>query len=143
MPTQELYRGRLIDHVQLVVNDLEASRAFYGAIFEVLGIPITDIDGAQFFVADELGVSSKDSPAANGRATGPTHLAFQAKDRAMVDAAYAAGLAAGGTDNGKPGERDYHPGYYAGFLLDPDGNNIETVHHGEATYSAPYVKVSF
>lgn len=61
----------------------------------------------------------------------------------MVDAAYQAALGAGGTDNGKPGERDYHPGYYAGFMLDPDRNNIEVVHHGEAEFSAPYVKVSF
>ncbi|MGX7925714.1 VOC family protein [Tsuneonella sp. HG094] len=143
MEAQELYRGRLIDHVQLVVADLQASRTFYGAILDVLGIPIIDVAEAQFFWADELAISSKDSPAAVGRLTGPTHLAFQAKDREMVDAAYAAGLAAGGRDNGKPGNRDYHPGYYAAFLLDPDGNNIEAVFHGEAQFSAPYVKITF
>ena len=64
--------------------------------------------------------------------TGPTHLAFQAPDRATVDRFLAAAVAAGGKDNGAPGERPYHPGYYAAFALDPDGNNIEVVHHGPA-----------
>ena len=57
----------------------------------------------------------------------------------MVDRFHAAAIAAGGQDNGKPGERDYHPGYYACFVLDPDGNNIEAVNHGPATRSAPSV----
>ena len=143
MATMELYRGRLIDHVQLVVADLAASRKFYGAIMDVLGIEVHDETDAGFFWADELAVSSKESPAAVGKLTGRTHLAFQARDRAMVEAAYRAALDAGGMDNGKPGERPYHPGYYAGFMLDPDGNNIEVVHHGKAEFSAPYVKVSF
>lgn len=144
METMELYRGRLIDHVQLVVADLDASWTFYSAIMEVLGVEMHDErEKAQFFWADELAISSKDSPAAAGKLTGPTHLAFQAKDHAMVDAFYKAGLAAGGKDNGKPGERAYHPGYYAAFLLDPDGNNVEAVHHGEAEFSAPYVKITF
>ena len=69
--------------------------------------------------------------------------AFQAGDRAMVEAFYQAGLAAGGRDNGAPGERPYHPGYYAAFLLDPDGNNIEAVYHGEARRSAPSVEIAF
>jgi catechol 2,3-dioxygenase-like lactoylglutathione lyase family enzyme len=60
-----------------------------------------------------------------------------------VDAFHAAALAAGAKDNGAPGERPYHPGYYAAFVLDPDGNNIEAVHHGEATFSAPSVKITF
>jgi catechol 2,3-dioxygenase-like lactoylglutathione lyase family enzyme len=138
----ELYRGRLIDHVQLVVADLAASRRFYGAVMEVLGIEIHDEAEAKFFWADELAISSADSPAAVGKLTGRTHIAFQAKDRAMVDAFHAAGLKAGGADNGAPGERSYHPGYYGAFLCDPDGNNIEAVYHGEATFSAPYVKVT-
>jgi len=61
----------------------------------------------------------------------------------MVDAFYKAGLDAGGTDNGAPGERPYHSGYYAAFLLDPDGNNIEAVFHGEAKRSAAAVEISF
>ncbi|MET3522999.1 VOC family protein [Mesorhizobium abyssinicae] len=138
----ELYRGRLIDHIQLVVRDLKASRRFYGAVFDVLGIPVGG-EAEDYFWADELFVSSVDSRAAQGVLTGRHHLAFQAKDRAMVDAWYKAGLAAGGEDNGAPGERPYHPGYYAAFLLDPDGNNIEAVFHGEAKRSAAAVEISF
>ncbi|TPJ73624.1 VOC family protein [Mesorhizobium sp. B2-6-2] len=138
----ELYRGRLIDHLHLVVRDIEASRRFYSSLFEVLGIPIGG--GAEdHFWADELFVSTPDSRSAQGVLTGRHHLAFQAKDRAMVDAFYHAGLAAGGKDNGAPGERRYHPGYYACFLIDPDGNNIEAVFHGPAKRSADAVVVSF
>jgi len=138
----ELYRGRLIDHIQLVVRDLKASRRFYGAVLEVLGIPVGG-EAEDYFWADELFVSSADSRAAQGVLTGRHHLAFQARDHAMVDAWYKAGLAAGGKDNGAPGERPYHPGYYAAFLLDPDGNNIEAVFHGEAKRSAAAVEISF
>lgn len=138
----ELHRGRLIDHLQLVVRDLKASRRFYEAVLNVLDIPIGGA-GDDYFWADELFISSPDSPAALGKLTGRHHLAFQAKDRAMVEAFYKAGLEAGGTDNGAPGERSYHPGYYAAFLLDPDGNNIEAVHHGPASRSADSVKITF
>ncbi len=144
METMELYRGRLIDHVQLVVADLDASWTFYAAIMDVLGIEMHDErEKAKFFWADELAVSSQDSDAAIGKLTGRVHLAFQAKDHAMVETAYRAALDAGAQDNGKPGDRPYHPGYYGAFMLDPDGNNIEVVHHGEAKFSAPYVKVEF
>ena len=61
----------------------------------------------------------------------------------MVDAFYRAALAHGGTNNGAPGERAYHPGYYAAFVLDPDGNNIEAVFHGDAQRSAASVKITF
>ena len=70
------------------------------------------------------------------------HLAFQAADRAMVDRFHAAGLAAGGRDNGPPGERDYHPCYYGAFLLDPDGNNIEAVFHGPHARSSDAVTIT-
>jgi len=139
---QELHRGRLIDHIQLVVRDLRASRAFYEAILEVLDIPIGGT-ADQHFWADELFVSTVDSAEAQGVLTGRHHLAFQARDRAMVDAFYAAALAHGGRDNGAPGERSYHPGYYAAFVLDPDGNNVEAVYHGEATRSAASVRITF
>ena len=142
METQELHRGRLIDHVQLVVRDLAASQAFYGAVFEVLKVPMAGA-GNDYFWADELFVSTANSDAAQGQLTGRHHLAFQAQDRAMVDAFHKAALANGGKDNGAPGVRDYHPGYYAAFALDPDGNNIEAVYHGEARRSAPSVKVTF
>ena len=81
--SSEFHLGRLIDHVHLVVADLEASRRFYRAA-----------------------------------------------------------LAAGGRDNGAPGERAYHPGYYAAFVLDPDGHNVEAVHHGPAERSARSVRVT-
>lgn len=142
MEAQEIHRGRLFDHVQLVVRDLAASQAFYTAVLEALQVPMGGADEGYFW-ADELFVSSADSPAAQGHLTGRHHLAFQARDRAMVDAFYRAALAHGGTDNGAPGERHYHPGYYAAFVLDPDGNNIEAVFHGDARRSAASVKITF
>lgn len=142
METQELHRGRLIDHIQLVVRDLPASQAFYSAVFGVLKVPMGGT-GDGYFWADELFVSTKESEAAQGVLTGRHHLAFQAQDRAMVDAFYQAALAHGGKDNGAPGERAYHPGYYAAFVLDPDGNNIEAVFHGDAKRSAPSVRINF
>ena len=142
METQALQRGRLIDHVQLVVKDLTASRHFYEAVFKVLGIPIGG-EAEDYFWADELFISSADSKAAQGKLTGRHHLAFQAADRATVDEFHKAALQNGGIDNGGPGERPYHPGYYAAFVLDPDGNNIEAVFHGEAKRSAASVMITF
>ncbi len=142
METNELHRGRLIDHLQLVVKDLGAAKRFYGAVFSALGIPMGG-EGDDYFWADELFVSSKDSKAAHGVLTGRVHLAFQAKDRETVERFYQAALAAGGRDNGKPGERPYHPGYFAAFLLDPDGNNVEAVFHGPAKRSADSVAITF
>lgn len=136
----KLHRGRLIDHIQLVVRDLKTSHDFYAAVLAVLDIPIIGTTH-DFFWADELVVSSVESPAALGELTGRHHLAFQVKDRATVDAFYQAALAHGGRDNGAPGERAYHPGYYAAFVLDPDGNNIEAVYHGEAKRSALSVEI--
>jgi catechol 2,3-dioxygenase-like lactoylglutathione lyase family enzyme len=138
----ELHRGRLIDHIQLVVKDLQASHRFYAAVLDVLGIPISGV-GKGFFWADELVVSSADSEAALGNLTGRVHLAFQVTDRATVEAFHRVGLSSGGTDNGAPGQRPYHPGYYAAFLLDPDGNNIEAVFHGPARRSADSVSIRF
>lgn len=142
METQELHRGRLIDHIQLVVRDLSAARRFYTAIFETLGIPMSG-SAEDYFWADELFVSTPESKDAHGILTGRHHLAFQAESRDVVDAFYKAALASGGKDNGPPGERAYHPGYYAAFVLDPDGNNIEAVYHGDAKRSAPSVHITF
>jgi catechol 2,3-dioxygenase-like lactoylglutathione lyase family enzyme len=143
MEISKLYRGRLIDHVQLVVRDLDASRRFYEAVLKALAIPIAG-DGPGFFWTDELVVSSVDSPAAAGRPTGPTHLAFQAPDRETVERVHATALVAGGRDNGAPGLRPhYHPGYYAAFVSDPDGNNIEVVYHGPAERSAAAIEITF
>ena len=142
MEAQQLHRGRLIDHIQLVVKDLPASLRFYTAALETLGVPIGGTEESYFW-ADELFVSTADSLAAQGHLTGRHHLAFQAASREVVDAFYKAALAHGGKDNGAPGERPYHPGYYAAFVLDPDGNNIEAVYHGEARRSAASVQIDF
>ncbi|GIK97444.1 MAG: hypothetical protein BroJett029_16530 [Alphaproteobacteria bacterium] len=124
--------GRLIDHVHLRVADLAASRRFYRAALRALGRDFTsESDG--HFSSDELWVDKADGPVSH------VHLAFQAKSREAVHAFYDAALEAGGRDNGAPGERQYHPGYYGAFVLDPDGNNIEAVHHGPADRSAPSV----
>jgi catechol 2,3-dioxygenase-like lactoylglutathione lyase family enzyme len=115
---------------------LPKTRKFYEAVFAVLGLKIAHSSDNSFQL-DELYVD------AAGPDTPPTHvhLAFQAKDRVMVDAVYAAAMAAGGKDNGAPGERPYHPGYYGAFVLDPDGNNIEAVFHGPSTRSADAVRI--
>ena len=130
--------GRLIDHVGLRVADLEASRRFYAACMQAIGIPFL-IDEPDRFAIDELYVDAADRDP-----KGPVshvHLAFQAKDRSGVDRFHAAGLAAGGRDNGAPGMRGYHPGYYGAFLLDPDGNNVEAVYHGPSERNVPYVEM--
>jgi len=139
---QQLHRGRLIDHVHLVVSDIEASKRFYRAVLGALRLHFQH-EAADFFFLDELFVSSKDSRAAAGQLTGRHHLAFQAPDHETVQRFHIAGLEAGGRDGGAPGERPYHPGYYAAFLLDPDGNNIEAVFHGPAQRSAASVVVTY
>ncbi len=130
----ELHTGRLIDHIHLRTHDLAAATRFYGAIMDVLGVPY-EADETHF-QADELWIDV-------GGQHSHVHLAFQAKDRATVEAVHRAALVAGGRDNGGPGERDYHPGYYAAFVLDPDGNNIEAVFHGPAERSAASVEIRF
>lgn len=142
MEKQKLHRGRLFDHVHLVVKDFDKSLRFYSTLFKSLDIPLGAIE-KDYFWADEFFVSSQNSRTALGTLTGRVHLAFQAQDKEGVDRSFVAGLEGGGKDNGKPGERPYHPGYYAAFLLDPDGNNIEVVYHGPAKRSAHSVEISF
>jgi catechol 2,3-dioxygenase-like lactoylglutathione lyase family enzyme len=137
----EFHVGRLIDHVHLVAADLAASKRFYSAVLESLGRTIT-FEMEHAFASDELFVSDTGLVAATGGKPGRVHLAFQARDRETVDRFHKAGLAAGGRDNGAPGERPYHPGYYGAFLLDPDGNNIEAVHHGPAKRSAESIVIT-
>jgi len=132
----QFQRGRLLDHVHLRVTDLEASKRFYRAVLASLGLPDVLQEGPGFFHADELFVDKADGP------TSRVHLAFQTPDRETVHAFHQAALAAGGKDNGAPGERKYHPGYYAAFVLDPDGNNIEAVFHGANERSAPSVVIT-
>ena len=126
----QFHLGRLIDHVHLRASDVEASKRFYRAVFTSLGLPDILVEGQGSFHADELYVDKADGPVSR------VHLAFQAPNRETVVAFHQAALGAGGRDNGAPGERPYHPGYYGAFVLDPDGNNIEAVFHGPAERSA-------
>ena len=130
----EHHLGRLIDHVHLRVRDLEASKRFYSTVLDALGGQLGG-EGEGYFWADELYASD------DGKPTTGLHLAFQARDRDAVHRFYDAALGAGGRDNGGPGERHYHPGYYAAYVLDPDGNNVEAVHHGPAVRSAESIVV--
>lgn len=132
----QFHRGRLIDHVHLRVKDLAASKRFYRTVLEALGKADTIHEGPEFFSADELWIDTADS------AVSHVHLAFQASGPEQVKRFYAAALEAGGRDNGAPGERHYHPGYYAAFVLDPDGHNIEAVFHGPAMRSASSVVIT-
>ena len=115
----------VVDHVKIGVRDPAASLAFYRAVLAELEIPPLweNERGAQFA---NLVVVADPSPG------GPIHVAFVAASREQVDAFHRAGLEAGGTDNGVPGIREQYSSddagrYYAAFLLDPDGNNVEAV----------------
>ncbi|WP_374568895.1 VOC family protein [Ideonella sp.] len=132
----QFHRGRLIDHVHLRVSDLVAAKRFYRAVLESLGKTESIHEGDDFFSADELWIDRADSTVSR------VHLAFQADGPDQVKRFYQVALAAGGRDNGAPGERQYHPGYYAAFVLDPDGHNIEAVFHGPHTRSADAVVIT-
>ena len=120
----------MIDHVSIKVKDVEQAKAFYEAALAPLGYArgIEYPGGMQLLVEGEPG-DVWVAPLPEGAEAVPTHVALRAADAAAVDAFYEAALAAGGTDNGAPGPRDYHPGYYAAFVHAPEGNNIEAVIH--------------
>jgi len=115
----------MYDHVGLKVKDLEESIKFYTAALAPLGYAPGSSDAAS------AGFSAEDGSSFwlyVGGAAGEAHVAFGAAERTAVDGFHRGGKAAGGRDNGKPGVRkDYSPNYYAAFLIDPDGNNIEAV----------------
>lgn len=131
----EYHTGRLIDHVHLVVRDLEAAKRFYKAVVAAVKPSAQINEGEDFLQVDELYLSE-------GEPLSHIHLSFQAADQDAVQSFYDAGLKAGGRDNGGPGERDYHPGYYGAFVYDPDGNNIEATYHGPSTRSAEDVVIT-
>ena len=130
------HQGRLIDHIGVNVSNFEISKAFYFAILDALdkteGYGCDD----SCFYFDELYIAEGEPAIKN------LHIAFQADSIEKVNAFYEAGLNAGGSDNGKPGYRNYHEYYYAAYLLDPDGNNIEAVCDVGAERSAPSVIMS-
>ena len=118
-----------LGHLKLPVSDLVASRRFYSSALGALGWELV-------YEGDvSLGYGIGDhEPFALEQTSAPsvgTHVAFDAPDEATVDAFYAAALDAGGRDNGPPGTRPYGGYYYAAFVLDPDGHNIEAVFHGD------------
>ena len=118
----------LFDHVVLPVRDLARSRAFYERALQPLGVRVVEsAQGPGFAIGDQDFWIGEHQMAA-----GSVHIAFAAQDRETVDAFHAAAVEAGGVDNGRPGLRPhYHSGYYAAFVLDPDGNNVEAVFHGD------------
>jgi catechol 2,3-dioxygenase-like lactoylglutathione lyase family enzyme len=116
----------MYDHIGLRVRDLDRVIGFYTAVLAPLGSELGFQDGAS------AGFGPPGAPVlwlyANEAAVGGTHVAFRAKSRRAVDRFHAAGLEAGGRDGGAPGVRaDYAPNYYAAFLIDPNGNNVEAV----------------
>ena len=119
---ERLLPGR-IDHMNLKVRDVSRSLLFYESVLATLGIervgyaPHGFAGGGSHFFIDQA------RPSEN------VHLAFTAADDAAVEAFWEVGTGLGAIDNGPPGERHYSPGYYAAFLLDPDGNNVEAVSH--------------
>jgi catechol 2,3-dioxygenase-like lactoylglutathione lyase family enzyme len=125
----------MLDHVSITVSDIERSIRFYTQALAPLGITRLKSYGGTEEAPDHVGFGSGYKPFLwLGRGellTGHVHVALVAPDRETVDAFYRAALAAGGQNNGEPGLRpQYHPSYYGGFVLDPDGCNLEAVHHG-------------
>ncbi len=118
----------MLDHVGINVSDFPRSRSFYERLLAPLGMRMVMEFGEHAAGFGEARMPffwlEARAPLAQG-----VHVAFTAADHETVQAFHAAGLAAGGADNGGPGPRDYHPNYYGAFVLDPDGNNIEAVCH--------------
>jgi catechol 2,3-dioxygenase-like lactoylglutathione lyase family enzyme len=124
-----------IDHTSLSVGDYEKSKAFYVAALKPLGVAV-QMEFPMGATGDSsvAGIGTPGKPflwiSSGGKTSPHLHIAFRAENRAQIDAFHAAAIAAGGTDNGPPGVRKmYHPNYYAAFVLDPDGHNIEAVTH--------------
>ncbi len=131
----------MLDHVSITVSDFSRAAPFWDAIMEALGVPCVwreatragygvrnrpDDDSHSYITV----LASRGSVVADNR-----HWCFRAPSRAAVDAFHAAALIHGGRCDGPPGLRDYHPGYYAAFVLDPDGNRVEAVCHREPAES--------
>lgn len=129
---------QLLDHVSITVRDLDRARQFYLGVMSALGARLV------YERTDAIGFGERNRPDSDGHtyisvfqspdASPDTrrHWCFRATSVEQVRTFHAAGLAAGGTDAGSPGIRDYHPRYYAAFLLDPEGNKVETVYHRAA-----------
>jgi catechol 2,3-dioxygenase-like lactoylglutathione lyase family enzyme len=122
----------MIDHTSLTVSDFETSKNFYHKALAPLGYVVL-----REFGGNVAGLGEGGKPdfwiGSGEKASKPTHIAFRATTREVVDAFHRAAIAAGGKDNGAPGLRpQYHANYYGAFVLDPDGNNVEAVCHDPA-----------
>jgi catechol 2,3-dioxygenase-like lactoylglutathione lyase family enzyme len=119
----------VFDHVAIAVSDLAASERFYRSVLSVLGVEPSHADAELVEWEDwDIGPTDREHPVTRG-----LHVGFRAPSRAAVDAFWQAGIDAGFRDDGAPGPRtQYGPGYYGGFLLDPDGNSAEAVHSERA-----------
>ena len=127
---------RLLDHVSITVRDLSRAKPFYRAVMKALGAVVA------YDEEDAIGFGERNGPDDDAHTyfsvfQSPSagvdprrHYCLRAQSVAEVQAFHAAGLITGGSDEGAPGLRDYHPGYYAAFLLDPEGNKLEAVFHG-------------
>ncbi len=123
----------ILDHIGFAIGDFEKSRAFYVAALAPLGIQIV-AEGEGWAMVGQDGQAQGGAGqfwfGLAGEKTKPIHVAFAAENREQVRAFHRAALKAGGKDNGAPGIRtNYHPNYYAAFVFDPDGHNIEAVCH--------------
>lgn len=133
MNTSRSELNLVIDHVSLSVENLSQAKDFYTRALAPLGMEVVgevgaEVSGTVAFVGFGIGRKGSFWLAARGRQTPQAHICFRASSRAAVDAFYNAALAAGATDNGKPGTRpEYHEDYYAAFVLDPEGHNVEAV----------------
>jgi catechol 2,3-dioxygenase-like lactoylglutathione lyase family enzyme len=125
----------MLDHISITVSELDAAERFYDAIMRALGVVKVGRrynwlgygERARADHPDRVYIAIYTGP--KPEAGSSRHWCFKAKSRAEVDAFWNAGIAAGGSDDGRPGLRDYHPSYYAAFLRDPDGNRVEAVCH--------------
>jgi catechol 2,3-dioxygenase-like lactoylglutathione lyase family enzyme len=132
---EAVYHGRsrkgrnVIDHLWIRVSDLAASQRFYETVAPTLALRIARVLSERFHVA----ARDRSFALVRGRPSENVHLAFPVSDRAAVETFHRVALAAGYRDNGAAGERRYQAGYYAAYVLDPDGNNIEAAHGGMET----------
>jgi catechol 2,3-dioxygenase-like lactoylglutathione lyase family enzyme len=121
-----------VAHVAVNVSDWDRAKEFYERLLAQFGYRVVyEEEGAVAYFADaeglDFGIGRRDP-------VGGAHVAFECPDREAVDRFYANALAAGARDNGAPGIREkYYAGYYAAYVLDPDGNNLEAVYHGAAS----------